>query len=534
MKLRDLLAGLSYRFMEDMDCPDFEQEVTALCFDNRKPVPKGAAFVCIKGTKYDTHEFADDAKKQGACCIIAEREVKISCDGEIKNMQSVDGENKAEKEQEGSLPPCVILVNDTRRALSILAANWFSNPARSMITIGITGTKGKSTTAGMIRSILEEDGQKTGIIGTIGVGIGDRYLHTDNTTPGPYELQQYLRMMVDEGCRCMVMEVSSQALKQSRTAAIRFDYGIFTNIEPDHIGENEHRDFEEYMHCKSLLFKQCRHGSGNIDDAHFSDVTGASCCGIESFGILKGEEVSQKDTKNGGSLKLPDIYAANIHFTDSKGDLGIEYDACGAWEGHVELSIPGRFNIYNSLAAISVCRHIVKESESIKRGLKKTKVKGRLEPVRISNSFSLMIDYAHNAMALESLLKTLREYHPKRLVCLFGCGGNRDRERRYEMGEVSSKLADLTVVTSDNPRFEEPLDIIDDILRGVRKASGWHVVIPDRREAIRYCIENAREGDMIVLAGKGQEDYQEIKGVKYPMDERDIIAQITGEKPDVC
>ena len=528
MKLRELLAGLSYRFMEDMDCLEYDRDITALCFDNRAELPFGSAFVCISGTKYDTHDFAGEALIRGAACIIAEKEVDVSGFLEVKKQLDAQDKNVDEQPESQIVDcACVIIVKDTRRALSILAANWFGNPSRSMTTIGITGTKGKSTTAGMIRNILEEDGLKTGIIGTLGVGIGDRYIHTNNTTPGPYELQQYLRMMVDEGCKCLVMEVSSQALKQSRTASIYYDLGLFTNIEPDHIGENEHKDFEEYMQCKSLLFKQCRLGAANIDDAHFEDVTGNAACTIESFGISEDASTGSKEDN------LPGIYARNIRFTEHNGDLGIEYDVNGAFNGHIVLSIPGRFNIYNSLAAIAVCRHIVRSEESIFKGLEKTKVLGRLEPVRISDRFSLMIDYAHNAMALDSLLNTLREYRPKRLVCLFGCGGNRDKERRYEMGEVSSRLADLTVVTSDNPRFEEPLDIINDILIGVRKHSGWHVVIPDRREAIRYCIENARDGDMIVLAGKGQEDYQEIKGVKYPMDERVIISEIVKGKSNL-
>ncbi|MCR5330230.1 MAG: UDP-N-acetylmuramoyl-L-alanyl-D-glutamate--2,6-diaminopimelate ligase [Lachnospiraceae bacterium] len=517
MKLKDLLAGLNYRFMEGMDCPDYDKDISALCFDNRAEIPEDAAFVCISGTKYDTHDFADEAFRKGAACVIAEHEVDIKYAPEDKELT-------------------VIIVKDSRKALSILSANWFGNPSRSLLTIAITGTKGKSTTAGMIRSILEEDGHKTGIIGTLGVGIKDRYIHTNNTTPGPFDLQKYMRMMVDEGCDSLVMEVSSQALKQSRTAAIVFDYALFTNLEQDHIGENEHADFSEYMHCKSLLFRQCRHAAANMDDPHWREVTqdfGAGRNNSGTFGNGTGSEdntvcevetfsVDENNENGNGNA----IYARNIRFTNDQGELGIEYDVKGAFEEHIKLSIPGRFNVYNSLAAIAVCRHIVKDRSSITSGIYKTKVLGRLEPVKISDRFSLMIDYAHNAMALESLLKTLREYNPGRLVCLFGCGGNRDKERRYEMGEVSSELSDLTVVTSDNPRFEEPLDIINDILSGVRKASGWYVVIPDRRDAIRYCIENAKDGDMIVLAGKGQEDYQEIKGVKYHMDEREIISDI--------
>ena len=508
MKIKDFLAGLNYKFMEGFDCPDYDMDITALCFDNRQEIPENAAFICISGTKYDTHDFAPEALRKGAACIIAEHDV------DVKPVQASEGDTD-------EISPVIVIVKDTRYALSILAANWFGNPARKMLTIGITGTKGKSTTAAMIRNILETDGRKTGIIGTLGVGIGDRYLPTSNTTPGPYDLQKYLKMMVDEGCDSLVMEVSSQALKQSRTAAITFDYALFTNLEPDHIGGNEHADFEEYMHCKSLLFRQCRHAVGNRDDVHFGGVIGNAVCEVETFGIgpVKGSDLNLSGTKD-------DIYADNISLLNKNGDLGIEYDIKGAISHHIVLSIPGRFNIYNSLAAVAVCRQIVKSEKSIEIGLKNTKVLGRIEPVKISDRYTLMIDYAHNAMALESLLNTLREYKPLRLVCMFGCGGNRSKERRYEMGEVSSRLSDLTVVTSDNPRFEEPLDIINDILDGVRKAPGKYVVIPDRRDAIRYCIENAREGDMIILAGKGQEDYQEIKGVKYPMDERKIIAEI--------
>ena len=541
MKLRELLNGLNYRFMEGMDCPDYDTNISALCFDNRAEVPFGAAFVCISGTKYDTHDFADEAFRKGAACVIAEREVdverflaeKTQAEAAMKAENAMKEVVKALGNEQGaesmktvfSDSPVIIIVKDTRRALSILAGNWFGNPSRSMTTIGITGTKGKSTTAGMIRRILEEDGHKTGIIGTLGVGIGDRYIHTNNTTPGPYELQEYLRMMVDEGCDSLVMEVSSQALKQSRTAAITFDYALFTNLEQDHIGENEHADFEEYMHCKSLLFAQCRHAAANRDDAHWKNVTGNAVCEVETFGIGK-DETNSVNTNTACS----GICAENIEFTNRSGELGISYDVKGDHEDHIELTIPGRFNVYNSLAAIAVCRHIVNSKESIRKGLQETKVLGRLEPVNVSDRFSVMIDYAHNAMALESLLLTLREYAPKRLVCMFGCGGNRDKERRYEMGEVSSRIADLTVVTSDNPRFEEPMDIINDILLGVRKASGWYVVIPDRREAMKYCIEHAQDGDMIIFAGKGQEDYQEIKGVKYHMDEREIIADILKDR----
>ncbi|MCR5684657.1 MAG: UDP-N-acetylmuramoyl-L-alanyl-D-glutamate--2,6-diaminopimelate ligase [Lachnospiraceae bacterium] len=521
MKLRDLLKGIGYSFMEGFDCPDFDRDITALAFDNRAEFPEGAMFVCIKGTKYDTHDFADEAMIKGAYCIIAEHPVSVSEYQKAELVRVVDSE-----EEEYSPSPVVILVKDTRKTLSFLAANWFLRPADRLITIGITGTKGKSTTAAMIRAILEKAGYKTGIIGTLGVGIGEEYLHTNNTTPGPYELQDYLSRMVDADCRCVVMEVSSQALKQSRAAAITFDYGLFTNLEPDHIGENEHADFEEYMYCKSLLFKQCRLGIGNLDDEHFENVTGGASCPVEAYSVLDGADSNNEKPAVDNASDRQILKAVNVEFKANSGVLGIEYDTKGGFEAHIKLNIPGRFNVYNSLAAIAVCRHITDDKNAILEALSATQVLGRLEPVKVSDDYTLMIDYAHNAMALKSLLETLRAYRPHRLICMFGCGGNRSKERRYEMGEVSASMADLTVVTSDNPRFEEPMDIINDILTGVHKTEGKYIVIPDRKEAIKYCMDHAEKGDLIVLAGKGQEDYQEIKGVKYHMDEREIIADI--------
>ena len=298
-----------------------------------------------------------------------------------------------------------------------------------------------------------------------------------------------------------------------RTAGFTFEIGIFTNMEPDHIGPGEHSSFEEYMSCKGLLFCQCRTGIVNIDDKHWEQVLKGHTCTLETIGF------SEK----------ADLRAVNPKLVRKPGCLGVSYTAEGAVNTQIEVDVPGKFSIYNSLTAIAVCRHFKVTIEDIKRALKEAKVKGRIEMVRVSDDFTLMIDYAHNAMSLESLLTTLKEYEPKRLVCLFGCGGNRSRLRRYEMGEVSGTLADLTVVTSDNPRFEEPQAIIDDIKTGIAKTSGKYVEIPDRKEAIRYVIANGQPGDIIVLAGKGHEDYQEIKGRKYPMDERVLIREILEE-----
>ena len=274
------------------------------------------------------------------------------------------------------------------------------------------------------------------------------------------------------------------------------------------------KDFDDYLRCKSLLLKQCKVGIVNRDDEHFEKIIEGHTCSLETYGFSPEADLRAEDAKLVGG----------------KGYLGISYHLKGLLDFHVEIDIPGKFSIYNSLTAIAICRHFKVSEENILKALKVAKVKGRIEMVKVSDDFTLMIDYAHNAMALESLLTTLKEYHPHRLVCLFGCGGNRSKLRRYEMGEVSGKLADLTIITSDNPRDEEPQAIIDDIKVGMAKTDGKYVEIADRKEAIAYAIHHGEPGDIIVLAGKGHEDYQEIKGKKYPMDERVLIADILAGK----
>ena len=365
----------------------------------------------------------------------------------------------------------------------------------------------------MIKSILEETGHKVGLIGTIEAIIGDKKIPSCNTTPESYTIHKYFAEMVEAGCDCVVMEVSSQGLMLHRTAGIPFEIGIFTNLGRDHIGPNEHKDFDDYKRCKGLLFKQCKLGIANVDDKYFKDVFKGSTCKIETFGFSPEA----------------DLRAENVELVSRPGYLGVAYHVAGVMDFDVEIDVPGKFSVYNSLTAISVCRHFQVPVEMIKDALKKAKVKGRIEMIKVSDDFTLMIDYAHNAMSLESLLTTLKEYNPKRLVCLFGCGGNRSKDRRFEMGEVSGRLADLTIITSDNPRFEEPQDIINDIKIGIAKTDGKYVEICDRKEAIKYAIEHGEPGDVIVLAGKGHEDYQEIKGKKYPMDERVLIKEVLEE-----
>lgn len=481
MKLLELIKDLDFECVQGST----DIDITTLVYDSRK-VENGSVFVCISGAVRDGHDFAKDVVKAGAKALIVEKNVDVPDD------------------------VTVIKVADTRLGLAVSSAAYFGNPANELTTIGITGTKGKTTSTYMVRSILEESGIKTGLIGTIESIIGDEVIPSANTTPESYVVQQYFRKMVDAGCKCVVMEVSSQALMLNRVGGFVFDYGIFTNLEPDHIGPNEHKDLDDYILCKSLLFRQCKHGIFNADDSHLEKILEGHTCKVETYGFSENA----------------DIKASDVHLMDKGGTLGVAYHMSGLMDMDVEIDIPGKFSVYNSMTAISICRHFGVKKEVILDSLSKVRVKGRVEIIPVSPKFTIMIDYAHNAMSLNSLLTTLKEYSPKRLVCLFGCGGNRSRERRFEMGEVSSKLADFTIVTSDNPRNEEPQAIIDDIVTGVKKADGKFITIIDRADAIRYAIENAKEGDVIVLAGKGHEDYQEIKGKKYHMDERELVADV--------
>ena len=484
MELTALVKNIEYTLVKG----EISRDVSEVVYDSRK-ISKDCVVVCVKGANFDGHSAALEASKKGAAAVIVEQDVETEGD------------------------TAVIKVESTRYAMACIASAWYGYPSSKLKTIGVTGTKGKATTTYLIKSILENAGYKVGLIGTIEVIIGDTHIPAKNTTPESYIIQEYFKQMVDEGCDAVVMEVSSQGLMLHRTAAIDFDLGIFTNIEPDHIGPNEHTSFEHYLECKSMLFRQCKTGILNGDDKHLSDILKDHTCKVETFGLSDGV----------------DIKAEDIKLTTGKGYLGVSFKTKGLIKVQAEVDTPGKFSVYNSLCAIAVCRHFNIKEDDIKKALKAAKVKGRIEMIHVSDDFTLMIDYAHNAMALESLLTTLKEYKPKRLVCVFGCGGNRSKLRRYEMGEVSGKLADLTVITSDNPRFEEPLDIIKDIEMGIGKTDGKHISIPDRKEAIRYVINNGQPGDVIVLAGKGHEDYQEIKGVKYPMDERVLIKEVLDE-----
>ena len=486
MKVFELVKDFEYEVING----DLNREISTLVSDNRK-LTKDCVFVCIEGANFDVHSVVNDAFKCNAAAVIV-----------MKNVEVPENINTA-----------VIKVKDTREALALASAAYFSYPTKEIKVIGVTGTKGKTTTTYLIKSILENAGYKVGLIGTIETIIGDEHIPSKNTTPESYVLQETFRKMADNGIEVCVMEASSQGFLMKRTLGTEFEIGIFTNLEPDHIGPNEHDSFENYMECKSMLFRQCKAGILNADDEHLEGILKGHTCEVFTYGMSENA----------------DYRASNVKLFEEKGVLGISFSVNGRINTDVAIDMPGKFSLYNALTAVSVCSYLGIKEDAIKSALKSAKVKGRIEMVPVSDDFTLMIDYAHNAMALESLLTTLKEYESGRLVCVFGCGGNRAKSRRFEMGEVSGRLADFTIITSDNPRFEEPLDIIADIVTGIEKTDGEYIKIPDRKEAIKYAIENGRKGDIIVLAGKGHEDYQEIKGVKYPMDERVLISEVLEE-----
>lgn len=484
MRLIQWLDKMKYKLLQGSP----ELEVEDVIYDSRK-ARENTVFVCMTGSRTDSHDFIGDVVSKGVKAIVIEKEVESLPDGIT-----------------------VIRVENSREALALLSAARFGYPAEKMVTIGVTGTKGKTTTTHMIKAILETAGKKVGMIGTNGAVIGDKTYPTRNTTPESYELQEYFLEMVEAGCEYMIMEVSSQGLKMHRVDGIFFDYGLFTNISPDHIGPDEHADFAEYLYYKSQLLNRCRVGIVNRDDVHYGKIISHASCELHTFAL-----------EHEASFRAQEIrYVAEPDF------VGLDFKVCGGYEIELKVNIPGRFNVYNALAAVSVCSFLELSKEKICHALEHLSVNGRMEIVYASDLCTVIVDYAHNAVSMESLLNTLRDYKPKRLVCVFGCGGNRSKDRRYSMGEIAGKLADLSIITADNSRFEKVEDIIADIRGSIEKTGGRFIEIPDRREAIEYSITHAEPGDMIAVIGKGHEDYQEINGVRYPFLDRAVIEEVVG------
>lgn len=473
-------------WLEDIRCQvlqgSLETEVSEVVYDSRRAC-EGAVFVAMAGSRVDSHEFCSQVYTAGVRVFVTERPVSLPEDA------------------------TVVLVENGREALAHLSAARFGFPARKMITIGVTGTKGKTTTTHMIKAALTSCGKKVGMIGTNGVSFPGTFETTRNTTPESYQLHWYFSRMLEAGCEYMVMEVSSQAVKMHRTDGILFDYGIFTNITPDHIGPDEHENFEEYFRCKSAIFKQSRTGIANLDDKFVAKAAENALCPVYGYSLTGGA----------------DFCAEDIGYLAEKDFVGLEFSMKGRLSGNIRVGIPGRFNVENAVAALSVCSLAGLPQDKLCTALEKIHMDGRMEIAYASEDIRVIIDYAHNAVSMESLLTTLRDYHPARLVVVFGCGGNRAKERRYAMGEMAGKLADLSILTADNSRYERVEDILEDIKSALIPTGGKYLEIPDRKEAIVYAVTHAQKGDMIAVIGKGHEDYQEVNGVRTHFLDREVV-----------
>ena len=486
MNIKSILEGLQFEVI----CGNVNIDVNGLSY-NTKNAKAGDVFVCIRGYEFDAHEAMEEIVSLGVRVVVVERTDNICFD---------------------AMDIVVIKVKDTKRALAIMSANLFDNPQKKLTTIGITGTSGKTTTAYMIKDILTKLGVKTGLIGTIEVFDGRISKPSVNTTPASYEILHHMKRMVDNGCRCVVMEVSSQALKLDRVYGIRFNYGLFTNISPDHIGKKEHDTFEEYISCKMKLVEMSDRVIVNIDDDILRTITMQPCRCISTVSVER----------------KADYRACNIEYVKDDKMLGMEYTLC-CRRVHIEMS--GMFNVYNSLMALAtvneiMCRSVCAFSKMVNL-IAGVKVKGRLQYVNSRSGKGVIIDYAHNGYSMEKLLTEIGKYKHNRIIVIFGCGGNRAKDRRYEMGKMAALYSDVAIITSDNPRWEEPLDIIKDIENGFDKANTkktMKIIEPDRFLAIKKALSLALEDDLILLIGKGHEAYQEIKGKKYPLDEAEMIA----------
>ncbi len=478
MKLAELLHGTGIV----LQSIDGDREITGITCDSRR-VEKDGVFVCIAGVAVDGHRFAAQAEQAGAAAVITQRDLGLRSQ---------------------------LVVEDTRLIWALICANWFGHPADKLHLIGITGTNGKTTTTSLVKSMLEQDGHKVGLIGTVQNMIGERVLPAGHTTPDSYDMQSMFRLMVSEGCDYCVMEISSHALDQQRAGGCRFDVGVFTNLTQDHL--DYHGTMENYMAAKKKLFSMADIGIFNIDDRWAEAMMADVPCKIATFSV-----------KN----NTADYVAHNIrHRADG---VSFEFVGTGAI-GRVKLAIPGQFSVYNGLAAATVCLAVGMPFDRVVATLSAaTGVKGRAEVVPTGREYTVVIDYAHTPDGLENICRTLKECCAGRLVTLFGCGGDRDKTKRPLMGKIAAELSDYVVITSDNPRTEEPATIIEDILVGLAGTKTPYTVIENRVEAIRWALAHAQPGDTILLAGKGHETYQILGTRTIHLDEREVIAAALAE-----
>ena len=471
MKLSEILKGISVK-------NEYEDAQVLNVTSDSRLVDKGFLFICIKGASFDGHSVAKDMLEKGAVAVVCERDLGL--------------DNQ-------------VIVEKTREVYSPICANFFGNPAKSLKLIGLTGTNGKTTTTFIIKQLFENMGKKVGLIGTVQNMVGDEIYPAHYTTPDPYELQSLFRKMVDANCEYCVMEVSSQALAQGRVAGIHFALAAFTNLTQDHL--DYHKTWENYFLSKRILFENCDIAVTNMDDKNGLKIVEGLPCEVKTYSV-----------DNNAS----DFTARNVCFKSN----GVKYELVTDRIGRVECPIPGRFSVYNSLCAVSVAIALGFDFEEVLRGVAKSNgVKGRIEVVPTPTDYTVIIDYAHSPDGLENIISSLREIAKGRVVTLFGCGGDRDKTKRPLMGEIAARLSDFCIVTSDNPRSEVPADIINDILEGMKNTKTPCKVIENRKEAIFWALENAKENDIILLAGKGHETYQILKDGTIHFDEREIVAE---------
>ena len=489
MRLKNLLQGVENFKVKgnlDIDIQNIES--------NSKRITPNSLCVAIKGFDFDGHKFVEEAINNGATSVM------LDMNADLKGIKIPEHVT-------------IIIADDTRKALAIVAANFYDNPSRKLKVIGVTGTKGKTTTTYMLKALLEKLGYKVGLIGTIENYAGEDSLGKSiRTTPESLELQRLLYKMVSEKVDIVVMEVSSQSLKLNRVYGMDFDIGVFTNFYKDHISLKEHSDMDDYFNSKLKLFDMCKKAFINMDDFKVAKVkTLAKNCEIKTYAINNEANILAKD----------------ITITNVSVDFKIKLNGRNE---RIKINIPGRFSVYNALAAISVALEFKATNEKIKEALENISVPGRSELVPNKKDLAIMIDYAHTPESLENILQAVRTYTRGRVICVFGCGGDRDKTKRPLMGEVAGRVANFSIITSDNPRTENPADIIAEIEAGISKTKGKYVVIEDRREAIKEALRMMNKIDIVVLAGKGHEPYQEINGEKLPFDERVIVKEILEEK----
>lgn len=486
MKLSQILNGIEYSGSFD------DAEIDDIVYDSRKAV-FGTLFVCLVGAKSDGHNYANSAYDSGCRAFVAEHNLNLPDDA------------------------IVITVNNSRQTLAYCSCNFFDHPSKKLKVIGITGTKGKTSIAHIVQRVLSDNGIKTGIIGTVGAGYDDIKLPTVNTTPESYEIQKLFNIMLEGGCQAVAIEVSSLGLKSHRVDGITFSYGIFTNLFADHIGGDEHKTFEEYKECKKMLFSRCLKAIINNDDEYTDEFIDVCTCPYVTYGSSLGSTYQLLET--------------SIYKKENRLGVNFSYNKDNV-TNHSFISMPGDINAFNALVAICISDEFGIEHDKLNDSLGKVYAKGRAEVLNLDADFSVIIDYAHNGVSMESILKTVSLYDHNRLITIFGSVGDRAQLRRAELGRASAKYADISIVTSDDPGYEDPQAIINEITAAVDEVGGKWISFVDRVEAVHYAISIAEPNDILVFAGKGHEEFMKVCGQKLFFSEREEILKALNNKKD--